>query len=164
MRKFGLLMFVCLLLAGCGEQPVMETVADELLPVEEAAVRQIRLELPEEAVADVWESGEGEYYRCDGYDLLLQTLPAGDLGATVKSVSGYDMTRLTLITTHPQDLKRYDFVWSAMAQEGELVARSAILDDGNYHYVLTVLAPASDVHRLEEDWEGLFQSFSLESY
>jgi len=164
MKKVFAMVILCAMLAGCGEVPVMETVADGLPPVEQAEVRGIILELPEEAASVVWESEEGKYYQCNGYDLLLQTFPAGDLAATVRNVSGYDKSQLTLIASHPQNLKRYDFVWTTMSQEGQMVGRSAIVDDGNYHYALTVLSPADRVLQLEEAWENLFQSFSLESY
>ena len=51
-----------------------------------------------------------------------------------------------------------------MAQEGEMVGRAAILDDGNYHYALSALAPAETAQQLEEIWEAIFQSFAIAPY
>ena len=164
MKRLFAVLLMGILLAGCGETPVMETVADELLVPVAADPARILVELPPEAAAAALELENQEFYQCQGYELMLQTLPSGDLDATVRQVSGFPEEKLTILKTDPDLWKRYDLVWSAMAQEGELVGRAAILDDGNYHYVLTVLAPADTVVQLEETWGEIFQSFSLEPY
>lgn len=161
MKKVLLTMVMCAALAGCAKAPVMETIADELVPAEPAAARQVTLELPPEAASPVWETEEGICYRWEDCDILLQTLPAGNLDATVRQISGYSPEQLTVVKSAPSDARRYDLVWSSMGQEGEMVGRAAVLDDGNYHYVLTVLSPAESVQNREEIWETLFQSFAL---
>ena len=43
------------------------------------------------------------------------------------------------------------------------MGRAAVLDDGRYHYVLTVQADAARSGELTETWNQLFSGFSLES-
>lgn len=164
MKRVFVMLLMGWLLAGCAEAPVMETVADEYLLSVAADPAQIQLELPPEAAAAASESDQGEYYQCQGYDLIVQTLNAGDLNATVRQVSGFSQDRLTILKTNPGQWKRYELVWSTMAQEGELVGRATIVDDGNYHYVLTALAPAETAQQYQQTWEEIFQSFSIAPY
>ena len=46
-------------------------------------------------------------------------------------------------------------------EEGEQVGRACILDDGSYHYVLSVLAQADRAAELEGVIADLFRSYSL---
>jgi hypothetical protein len=49
-----------------------------------------------------------------------------------------------------------------MGESGQLVCRAAVLDDGNYHYCLTAVAPAANAGELSEQWNALFASLRLE--
>ena len=117
--------------------------------------------LPEEAAAPTVESENGSLYICQGYEIGIQTLEAGDLDATIRSVSGYGAEDLTLIRTVVGDMDRYDFVWACAGETGDRVGRGAVLDDGNYHYVLTVISDVEDAVQFEEVWQKMFQSFSV---
>ena len=101
-------------------------------------------------------------YDCDGYILLLQTFSSGDLTATVQNLSGFSPEQLTVIKTASDTTKRYDWVWTAAGEEGEVLGRASILDDGNYHYCLCTIAPADQSTVLSEEWSNLFGSFRLE--
>ena len=161
MRKILVVLLVSLMFAGCGAQETLETVADEWVQSAAAPAAEIHLMLPEEAAAPVSENEAGMLYQCDGYEILVQTLEAGDLDATMRSVTGYSREDLTVIETRFQNVKRYDLVWSCLGELGDQVGRACILDDGNYHYVLSVLAEAERAGEYEPVWEELFGSYSL---
>ena len=160
MKKWWLLLMICAMLSGCGAEETFETVADEFLEVA-AVQRQILVELPPEAAAPASESDAGTIYICDGYEIMLQTLTGGDLDATLRTVSGYGREDLTVVESRQGDYKRYDLVWACAGEEGERIGRGAVLDDGNYHYVLCVLSDADRVQEYEEVWSALFSSYSL---
>lgn len=160
MKKWWLLLMICAMLSGCGAEETFETVADEFLEVA-AVQRQILVELPPEAAASASESDAGTIYICDGYEIMLQTLTGGDLDATLRTVSGYGREELTVVESRQGDYKRYDLVWACAGEEGERIGRGAVLDDGNYHYVLCVLSDADRVQEYEEVWSALFSSYSL---
>lgn len=156
---------VCLLMAmlvGCRSGVDLETVTDiyEEPPVKAAG--EILLELPEDASMKVFGSSDsGKVYLCDGYQIVLQTLEAGDLDRTLREISGYTREALTVIKTAQQNMDRYDFVWSA-AGEGEMqLMKAAILDDGAYHYAVTAMTDHGNAENLQDVWKTIFQSFSV---
>ena len=160
MKKWMMLLAICTMLSGCAPEETFETVADEIFEVA-AVPRQVAVDLPPEAAAPASESENGAIYICDGYEITVQTLPGGDLDATVRTVSGYGREDLTVLESGQGELKRYDLVWACVGEEGERVGRCAVLDDGNYHYVLCVLTDADRVPEYEETWSALFGSYSL---
>lgn len=162
MRKLGILVLLAALLAGCGAQESFETVADEhLLPVS-ATVGEVSLALPEEAKVPAMKNTDGsELYLCDGYALTLQTLAAGNLGRTVAEATGFSKEDLQIIQTRQGAIKRYETVWTAAGESEPQVGRLCILDDGNYHYVLTAMAGASGAGDLQKVWNDIFSSFRL---
>jgi hypothetical protein len=161
LKKCFYLLLISVFLAGCASAPTLETVADEWVQSAAAPVRQILVTLPQEAAVPVSESETGQLYQCDGFELALQRLEAGNLDATLRSVTGYGRDALTVIETETGELTRYDLVWSCLGEEGEQVGRACILDDGNYHYVLSVLIPDHRAAELETVVSEIFQSYSL---
>ena len=94
------------------------------------------------------------------YEICIQTLPGGDLSATVEAMSGFSEEALTVVATQQAQTQRYDFVWAAAGEGGDLLGRGVILDDGVYHYTLSVLRnPESDASSVV--WDGVFSSFKL---
>ena len=148
------------LLWGCANQETLETVADVWDVPAMAAPRQISVELPEGAGAETLESDAGRLYVTDDYSLSLETLEAGDLDATLRQLTGRGKEDLTVMETQQGDTKRYEFVWAAAGETGEMLGRGAILDDGNYHYCMSLLRPAEKVSQVL--WNPVFESFSLE--
>jgi hypothetical protein len=61
-------------------------------------------------------------------------------------------------------LERYEFVWTSAVDGGEQIGRATILDDGDYHYVLSATVGAELIEEYQEIWNGIFESFYLESY
>ena len=106
------------------------------------------------------ESENGCVYICKDYEVAVQTLESGDLNATVQLVSGFDRDRLTILKTDQDSLDRYDFVWTC-AGENQQLGRAAILDDGNYHYVISSTIDAGLMEEYQEIWNGIFESFTL---
>lgn len=162
MKKLCCVFLVMVMLSGCGTQSAFETIGDMLdMPVI-AIKRDLQLQLPKEATAPVLQSEDGgKLYLCDGYTLTVQTLSAGDLDRTMREVTGFSREQLTVMETEQKDYRRYECVWSAAAEEGEQVARSVILDDGYYHYAVTVMADFATAGELAQPWKDLLGSVTL---
>ena len=159
MRKLLVILSVLLLLSGCGGEETMETVADEVLVAVSAQPKQIQVDLPEEAVLPAMESDSGVLYICRNFDVSIQTLEGGDLPQTIRTLSGMEPEELTLIQTEAGDQTRTEFVWTSAGETGDQVCRAAILDDGNYHYVLTAMIDAEKAWQYQEIWNGMFETF-----
>lgn len=162
MKKWFVLVLAALLLGGCGAQPTFETVDDDdLLPVS-GQIKQIELELPKEAAQPVCVSDNGDrLYLCSGYTLMIQTLPGGNLDSTLRQISGFDTQQLRPVHTKTGEADRYDFVWTAAGEGADQVLRSVVLDDGQNHHVVTVVADATDGGNLQETWNQLLSTVSL---
>ncbi len=154
MKKVCCLIIICMLLSGCAAAQTFETLGDvQHQQVGAAAPCEIKLELPANAQA------MGNIYFCDGFYLELQTLDAGDLNATVTALSGFTTNDLTLMTAAAGSYPCYEWVWSAASEEGELICRAAVIDDGSHHYCLTAVALAEQGGALQDTWNQLFASF-----
>lgn len=160
--KIGcLLMVLGLCLCGCGAQETMETVADVWVQETMEPPRQIAVRLPDEAVTPVLQSDSEQVYLCEDYQLILETCPAGDLDATVQKLTGFPKRALTVMQTCRDGIERYDFVWTTAEEQGQMLGRAAILDDGKYHYCLSVLRSADDTRKTQIVWRDVFESFTL---
>lgn len=156
--KRWLWLLLPVLLCGCGAEETLETVADEWVVPVMAQPREVSLRLPEELAMPVLEMEDRKLYLAEDYEIMLETIASGDLDATIRSLTGYGSDRLTVIRTGYHDTDRYDFVWSAAGESGERLGRGAILDDGTYHYCLSVLRDPEESLIV---WQDVFSSFSL---
>lgn len=155
MKKIGCLLLICAMLCGCAA-PTFETLGDVLHEQAGAGTpAEVCLSLPENAEA------MGNAYFCDGFYLEVQTLDAGDLNETVRAMSGFSADDLTVMTANVNGADRYEWVWSAVGEEGEVICRAAVIDDGSYHYCLTAIAPAETGGNLADIWNTLFSSFRI---
>lgn len=162
MRKCWILLLVALLLSGCATSETFETVADELLQPVVSSQREIVLTLPSSAAAEVMESEDGgKLYFCEGYTMTVQTLNGGDSNRTVESLCGYSPDALTIMETQDGSWKRQEWIWVSVGEGGEQLGRGAVLDDGSYHYCLTVMADAAEAATLEAEWDAVFASFDI---
>lgn len=163
MRRFWLCtVMATLLLSGCAAQP-LETVSDDFTLMAEVPAREILLELPSEAVLPVMQREDGEkLYLCDGYELRLQTLPSGNLDGALRTITGMTAKDLTVMQTIAGENTRYDCSWCTVGEEGELVGRTAILDDGNYYYCVSALALTEDAGQLRDKWKNVFSTITLD--
>ena len=155
------LVWICLLaglLAGCRAEETLETVNDEWVGPAMAQPREIAVRLPEDVVLPVLEQDNRRLYMAQGYEIMLETLASGDVNATIRTLSGYEKDQLTFLETRQGDADRYEFVWTTAGEKGDRLGRAVILDDGNYHYCMSVLRDAGDTHIV---WRDVFGSFSL---
>lgn len=162
MKKYGILLLLPLLLTGCSEPKAFETMSDVYLQPDTPAASQIVLELPEEAAAPAMTSEVGgSLYLCDGYSMIVQTLSSGDLDATLRQTTGYSRDKLQVLERGTEACKRYECVWAAAGEGEDQIGRAVILDDGEYHYVLSVMAGSSVAGELAQTWQRIIDSFSL---
>lgn len=162
MKKVLFLLLTAALLTGCGAQETFETVED-IIPVQPvAAKQQLFAQFPENAASAAFSNEEnGELYLSDGCTITKQILPGGDLAETVMTVTGQSKDNLQIMKTRQQGADRYDFVWAAAGEDGLQLGRACILDDGDYHYVLSAMAEESVAADLQETWEDLFSTCCL---
>lgn len=154
-----LLMVMVFLLCGCGARETLETVADEPVQAVMARPREVSVRLPDNAVAPVLEQEAEQVYLSEDYELIIETLASGDLDATIRSICGYSRDQLTVMETQWDNVTRYEFVWAAAGEKGDRLGRAVVLDDGDYHYCLSVLRDAQAVSQVV--WRDVFASFSL---
>ena len=155
---------LAVLLAGCGKAEVYETITDEMLQSVSAEPREVFFDLAQEPVMPAMESDSGTLYLCGDFDVVVHTCQGGDLQNTVREVSGYLPEELTVIQTGSGDVNRYEFVWTSAVDNGQQIGRATILDDGNYHYILSATVDAELIEEYQEIWNGIFESFQLEAY
>ena len=161
MKKWICAAMAIFLLTGCGVQTTMETVADVVVEPEAPAPRAISVSLPGETAMPAMESESGRFYLASDYEIWVQTLPGGDMTTTIETMSGFLPEDLTVITTESGDCHRHEFVWATAGEGGDLLGRGVILDDGNYHYTMTVLRSAQTVANSPVVWDGVFGSFKV---
>lgn len=162
MRKWWSILCVCLLLTGCAAAETFETVGDELLQPAMAEVGKISLSLPPEASAQAMLTSEGDkLYFCDGYTAAVQVLTRGDLDRTCRQLCGFGADSLNILETSGAEGKRYDWVWTAAGEGGDVIGRVAVIDDGKYHYCVSLQADAASAGKLESQWTKLLNSFCV---
>lgn len=162
MKKYGwIILALMLLLTGCQAVPTFETLGNVYAHQEVPEQRTFSLELPAEAAAQTMTGETGTIYFCDGYEIVLEILSAGDINGTVQTLSGFDADALTVMQTKSSDHNCYECAWTSAGEAGFQVARTKILDDGVWHYCLTVFAPADNAGELQKTWQQLFDSFGL---
>ncbi len=164
MKKSWFIILLTLLLCGCSAVETFETLGSiSHQSASTPAQAQVGLTLPEDAAEDVFQGEQETLYSCEDYSISLQTLDSGDLKSTIQSLSGYSPDKLTVVESASGTATRYDWVWTAVGEEGDMIGRGAVLDDGSYHYCLCVMASAEIAGSLTGEWNELFGSFHLES-
>lgn len=163
MKKFGIIIALLFILTGCSTVPTFEGVDDVYAPQVQVEPRKTALTIPKDASAWVMENGGNKLYFCDGYEIMVETLVAGDLNKTLQELTGYSKDALTILETGTSEIERYECVWSASGEAGDQVGRTVILDDGNYHYCLSMTANAGESGSLQQVWQEIAGSFGLQS-
>ena len=160
MKKCVWMIWIVLLLVGCGSAPTFETVDDVYIAQASAQARQVLLDLPSDATVMTMESEDGSrLYLCKDYTVMVQTMQSGDLDRSVRQMSGFSKGDLTMISTRQGEFSRYSFVWCCAGETGNQLAKGVIIDDGNYHYALTVMASEDVAGELTSQWQVLLDSF-----
>lgn len=162
MKKVCLIATLLLLLSGCGSQDAFETVADVQAAPVSAPVQQILLQLPQDAAMQTMQSSDGaKLYLCDGYTVTVQTMASGDLEKTLRTATGYEKDDLALMETVDTAGKRYECVFPTAGEGHTQMGRVCIVDDGSYHYVLTVMVPEDAAGSLQQQIQGIMDSFQV---
>lgn len=162
MKSVWMIVVLSLALCGCGSVQTFETLGQvEHEAGEQPAVGQIYLTLPQEAAALVPSQEGGTLYDCGKYTLSLQTLPAGDIAGTVRSVCGFASDKLTVLRRDADGKQCYEWVWTAAGEGGDVMCRAMVLDDGAYHYCLCAMAQADSAGVLQEQWAQVFATFAV---
>lgn len=162
MKKCWLLFLVVLMLSGCGTQEVFEQVEDVYQVVAPQAGR-LCVQIPEDAAVTAMGTAQDHaIYFCDGYTLAVQTMAGGDMNRTLRQVTGYEAERLTLFQTRVGEIEGYECVWTSAGEGGDQVGRLLLLDDGVYHYTVTVMADAQKAGDLSLIWDSLLNSVTLD--
>ena len=161
MKKLIVLLLLTSMLLGCGAEETFEVVED-VIPVEPvAAPQQFFVSLPDDALTPTFQDDSGELYVCQDYTISKQILPSGDLEKTVNTLTGLSREDIQIIQTFYEDADRYDLVWTAAGEEGLQLGRACILDDGNYHYVLSTLAEEEAAGQLRDTLQDMYDSCKL---
>lgn len=162
MRKWWVVLSAALLLTGCASTEVFETVGDELLQPVMAQVGQISLSVPEGAYAQTMVTGgDDKLYFCDGYTMAVQIMDRGDLSRTCSRLCGFAADAVDILETSVNGHKRYDWVWTAAGEGGDTLGRTAVIDDGKYHYCVSLQADADQTGELEGQWNKILASFRV---
>lgn len=162
MRRFCCVLIAALLLSGCAAQTTFETVADVADVPAMSQMRKLEITLPKEATTPTLFSEEnGSLYLCDGYTISVQTMEGGDMDRTLRQLTGFAKADLTVMETELDGIKRCSCVWSAAGEGGDHVGRALVMDDGAYHYAVTVMAEFSKAGDLSAKWKELFDSVKL---
>lgn len=157
MKKIVILLAAAMLLGGCSAPADFETMKDVYGEQQLPLKKEVSFTLPKDASTQVMQSTYGQLYFCDGYEITMQTFSSGNLDATLRELTGFGREMLSVIETNG----RYECVWTAAGEDGNVVGRAVILDDGNYHYCMTVMADEEDALQLRSAWKALFDSFIL---
>lgn len=161
MKRLFALLVLPALLAGCDASPVFEQMEDVYAGAVSAPAELVVM-LPEEAsVMTAAGDGQAQLYFCDGYTLTVQTLSGGDLDRSLRDMTGYGRESLSVVETQRQGLRQIDCAWACAGEGGDQVGRLVLLDDGYYHYVVTVMAPAEQAGALAATWDTLLNRVSL---
>ncbi len=161
MKRLCVVILLLVLTCGCAKQTVYETMSDNLQQIT-AEPLDVILDLPDEVAVSVFSNGNGnEIYISNDYTVETYLMPAGDMRKTVLEITGFDMEDVSILQTQADGIKRYECTWTSTG-EGELQAcRATILDDGNYHYVLTVIGDQTAASEHSEEWKQIFKSYML---
>lgn len=161
-KKCWLLLGVVFLLTGCAAQETFETISDEIIQPVNGQAQEIYLELPETADVQAMDTeSTGALYFCGDMTVCVQTLDGGDLDRTLRATTGYCREAVQLLESYSPNGKSYECAWSSVGEGGLQVGRTRIIDDGSYHYTLTVMLPEASVEENRESLRKILDSFGL---
>ena len=161
MKKLCVTAVLVLMLSGCGAPKSFETISDLYSEPQVQTAQQTSLLLAEEAVNIQQEADGDRIYVCDDYCVMVETFSSGDLDATIRSITGYPKDKLMVMERQSDGVTSYECVWVSAGEGGDQVGRMLLLDDGVYHYALSVMAPEDKAGELTPTWQLLFDSFTI---
>lgn len=160
MKKICLILSLMLLLTGCSLQ-TFEKVEDQNDVPAMATPATLLVDLPKTAAAPAMQGTSGSLYFCGDYDIAVEVLPSGNLSSTLKTLTGFPKEELALLQTVRCGVACYEGAWSAAGEAGDHVGRVLVLDDGSFHYCVSVMAMAEDAGSCADEWNTVLSSVSL---
>lgn len=158
MKRMILLVICVLLLSGCSTEQTMETLSDDLSVSAAAEASKIFISVDEENAAVFYDGNGGELYLCEGYTVAVQTLVGGDVARSVELLTGFSKEDLTVMQTLRDGLTAYEYVWCAAGEREDQICRGMLIDDGTYHYAVTVMADYTLAGQMQDTWQTVFDS------
>lgn len=160
--KILMVILVAIVMCGCQGQRDYETLSDAYVQPDAPAMGDVTLLLPTSAEVVTLESAEnGKLWLCEEYWVCLQTWQSGDLEKTLHALTGRHAEDLELIKLEGEQGKRYECVWLSTGENGDQINRAVILDDGNYHYALTLHTAAETAGELTPQWKNITATFAV---
>lgn len=163
MKHFILLACLMGLLCGCTAVPTFETVNDFYEQGDTGEPASVEYTIPQEEEIQVIRSDSGCIYLCDGYEVAVEILPGGDIKRTMEILTGFGEEALAVMQTGTNQLPRYECAWTSAGEGAQQVGRTVVLDDGGYHYCLTLTALQDEAGALQAVWQEIVHSFGLEN-
>lgn len=166
MKKWilGIVLLFGVFLCGCAGTESFEVIGDNIDELPIAAPAKVQLTLPKDSTLSVMSGSDWQCYEEEHYQIIVQTYPSGDLSQTLQRVTGYQKENLSVMEISGGNIDKFLCAWSAVSEEGELVGRCAVLDDGVYHYCLSILVDADVSGEIRETLDAVFATYSLEGY
>ena len=161
MKKVLLWFSLCIILQGCGTQPVYETIGNVWEnPQVQALPASIEFALPDDAQMEVMESTDSCCsYQVGDWMLWTEIRDGGDVMETIRSLTG--MQEPVSIRHTTGQYPCYETAWSVVEEEGEYVLRTAVIPQGQYHYCLSIKAPQEDARQVGEFFTSVVKSVYL---
>ena len=159
-KAWVIVLCVMMCLSGCAVT-TFETVDDPDDVQVMAVPAALLLELPEDAAVPAMEGASGKLYFCDDYHIAVETLVSGNLDATLRTLTGFDREELSPVQTKRCGVACYEAAWSAAGENGDQIGRVLVLDDGSFHYCVSVMASAADAAQCADAWTALLESVDL---
>ena len=138
MKMICLMLMVAVLLCGCQAATTFETLEDVYYGQEENAPMQIAVSLPQGTT--LIRNGNSRLYLCDGYDIAVEVMAAGDLDLTIRWLTGFSSDALTMVQTSASEMIRYECVWTSAGEDADQVGRAVILALRAMHFRLSSTA------------------------
>ena len=155
MKRILTLMVFVPLLFGCGTQMEYESVED-VYSLSVPVPGEICVTLPVDAVAlSAVTDNREQLYFCDGYTVTVQTMAGGDLDRSLREITGFGKDSLTVLEMPRDGMRCVTCVWTSLGEMGDQVGRLVLLDDGSYHYAVSVMADAELAGNLSQVWDNL---------
>ena len=160
MKKICFILAMAFLLSGCSLQ-TFEQVEDPNDVQAMATPASLSIDLPESAAACAMQNSTGSLYFCGDYDIAVEVLHSGNLDQTIRSLTGFGREELDVIQTVRKGAVCYEGAWSAAGESGDHVGRFLVLDDGSFHYCVSIIALAASAASCTLEWNAVLSSVAL---
>ena len=161
MKKMFVILLSMLCLTGCNASETMETISDDLAISAGAVAADITLVLDDEEAAMFCGADGSKLYVCDEYSVMVQTSAGGDIAGSIQAATGFSKDKLTVMQTRKHDVTSYEYAWSTTGEAEDQICRGVLLDDGAYHYAVTIMADYTQASSLQDTWQSILDSVML---